>query len=89
MQKICQWFPSVNGRDLLNVKQETYKVARERLLTELAALGWVTKPQLKRPQAINPEGVQLFFNAQSVHRGTLSLWIDIRGMSVEKFIASI
>ncbi len=67
--------------------KETYKMARARLLQELAAKGWKTKPTLVKPQAISPDNtVQLFFHPQAVYKGELSMWVDIRGMHVDRFI---
>ncbi len=72
--------------------KETFKAARERILRELREKGWTTKPDLRVPQAIRADGnVQLFFRPQAVYRNGLgstmhSLWIDIRGMSIEIFL---
>ncbi len=67
--------------------KETYKAARERLLKELEGKGWTVKPNLVRPQAISPDkSVQLFFRSQAVYKGELSMWVDIRNLSVEELI---
>lgn len=69
------------------MKQETYKAARERLLRELAALGWETKPSLKVPQAIPPgREYTLFFKTQAVYKNAHSMWLDIRNFSTEQFV---
>lgn len=66
---------------------ETYKSARERLLRELASLGWAVKPTLKVPQAVSADGViHLYFKPQAVYRDKHSMWVDIRGMNVAEFI---
>jgi hypothetical protein len=70
------------------MKRETFKAARVRLLGELAERGWVVRADLKRPHATSPEGRRLTFKAQAVldHAGH-SLWIDIRGVTVDTLLA--
>lgn len=69
------------------MKRETYAQARTRLLSELTIAGWTVKASLKVPQAIPPHGdFTLFFKSQAVYLNSHSLWIDIRGMSVNDFI---
>lgn len=74
------------------MKQETYKAARERLLSELASMGFHTKPALKVPQAVaryQSESFTLYFHAQAVYLDAHSLFIDIRGMGVDMFLAQV
>ena len=69
------------------MKQETYKAARARLLLQLKDMGWTTKPSLVVPQAIDPtKSMHLFFHPQAVYLFKHSMWIDIRGMTVETLI---
>jgi hypothetical protein len=71
---------------------ETYSRARARLLSELAALGWSTSPNLKVPWAEPPGNFneyKLWFKSQAVYMNQHSLWIDIRGMSVKTFLAYV
>lgn len=74
------------------MKQETYKAARARLLTELAARGWTTRPALKvpwaEPSAWKPD-YRVWFRAQAVYLNAHSLWIDIRGMTIDDFTARV
>ena len=67
---------------------ETYGKARERLLAELKALGWQTsKPDLKVTWAVPPSrGYKLWFRAQAVYKDVHSLFIEIRGLPVERLI---
>jgi hypothetical protein len=66
---------------------ETYAVAKTRLLRELAAKGWTTSPFLKVPWAAPPsKDFKIWFKPQAVYRNDHSLFIDIRGMSVDDFI---
>lgn len=71
---------------------ETYKQARERLLNELAGMGFHVKPSLKVPQAVAnfmSEKYTLFFRSQAVYLDNHSLFIDIRGMGPDMFLAQI
>lgn len=63
---------------------ETYAQARARLLKELAATGWKTKPSLKVPQAALDDNT-LYFKSQAVYLGAYSMWIDIRNMPLSTF----
>jgi hypothetical protein len=72
--------------------KETYLQARERLFRELPAKGYriVTynmARMLKTPYAIDPDGQRFDFHPQAVydHDASLSLWMDIRGMSADAF----
>lgn len=80
--------------------RETYKEARVRLLKELAARGWTTRPELKTPTAIStklgaelgfPEfRIKLFFHPQAVYLNEHSMHMgDIRGMSIVTFLEGI
>lgn len=70
--------------------KETFAVAKDRLLRELAALGWQTRPELKFPWAKHPDHVwRINFKAQAVYLDEHSLWIDIRGMSLEEFMKHV
>jgi hypothetical protein len=80
--------------------RETYKEARVRLLKELAARGWTTRPELKTPTAISTTvgpllgyldcKVKLFFHPQAVYLHDHSMHIDdIRGMRIEDFLQSV
>lgn len=73
------------------MKQETYKAARVRLLNELSAKGYPTKPGLKVPQVWFDSDAKhtLFFHAQAVYLDQHSTWIDIRGMSSETFLNEV
>jgi len=69
---------------------ETFAAARTRLLGELAARGWTTRPGLKEPWAEPPNGgLRLRFRPQAVYLDEHSLWIDIRGLSVEALLAHV
>ena len=67
---------------------EKYAVARERLLRELKEKGWKTsKPDLKVTWAQSPSrGYKLWFRAQSVYKDDHSLFLEIRGLSVEDLV---
>lgn len=65
--------------------RETYKQARARLLDELKAKGWETAPTLKTPWA-KRDDLRLDFHPQAVYKNGHSMFIDIRGMSLESFI---
>jgi hypothetical protein len=70
------------------VPGETYSAARARLLGELAAMDWTTRPGLKVPWAEPPSGgYRLWFRPQAVYLNDHSLWIDIRGLSAQALIA--
>ena len=68
---------------------ETYVVARERLLRELKGKGWKTsKPDLKVTWAEAPSRhYKLWFRAQAVYKDEHSLFLEIRGLSAERLIA--
>lgn len=69
---------------------ETYLAARKRLLSELGALGWTVRPELKFPWAKHPNhDFRVNFKAQAVYLNDHSLWIDIRGMSTEEFVKNV
>lgn len=70
-------------------KKETYPEARLRLFAGLSAAGHTVKPALKVPQCKLSTGETVYFKAQAVYLESHSLWIDIRGMSLEQFIGSI
>lgn len=65
-------------------KRETYPVAKERLLTELAAMGWSVARTyagraLKVPHATSPDGIRFDFTAQAIHlHGGTSTFLDMR-----------
>lgn len=67
---------------------ETYAQARSRLLAELQTLGWSVKATLKVPQA-SKDNITIFFRPQAVYLRGLSTWLDIRGMSGQKFVNEI
>jgi hypothetical protein len=71
-------------------KVETFSAARARLLSELSARGWATKPNLKVPQAISPDrDLHLDFHGQAVYlHGGNSLHLDIRNATVERLLDS-
>lgn len=71
------------------MKQETYKAAQTRLLAEFTSLGYVTKPNLKRPQVVLDNQRTLFFRSQAVYRNELSMHIDIRGMTAAQVLAKV
>lgn len=69
---------------------ETYQAAKQRLLNELIALGWEGRPDLKFPWVKHPAySFRVNFKAQAVYLNEHSLFLDIRGMSVENFAKSI
>jgi hypothetical protein len=70
----------------VSARGETYVDARARLLRDLAALGWETRPFLKFPWAAR-DAVRLNFRAQAVYLGEHSLFADIRGMSATDLVA--
>ncbi|MHB8107998.1 MAG: hypothetical protein ACYDH4_11320 [Candidatus Cryosericum sp.] len=71
--------------------KETFKAARARLFRELPAKGYkvVTYNMgrtLKSPYVIDAAGRRFTFSTQALHDEIgHSLWMDIRGMSVEQF----
>jgi hypothetical protein len=72
------------------VPQMTFTAARTILLHHLAQHGWTTKPSLKVPQAISPDGrAHLFFKTQAVYLHEHSLHVDIRTVSPEQFLHHI
>jgi len=71
-------------------KSETYQAAKERLLNQLRALGWQTRPDLKFPWAKHPDhDFRVNFKTQAVYLNDHSLWIDIRGMTIEEFMQHV
>lgn len=64
--------------------KETYRQARARLLDELKTKGWETMPFLKQPWA-KKNGVRLDFHPQAVYKNGHSMFLDIRGMTIESF----
>lgn len=69
---------------------ETFVAARARILRELAALGWETRPGLKFPWAKHPHhSWRVNFKAQAVYLDDHSMFIDIRGMPLETFMRSV
>lgn len=69
--------------------RETYAASTARLLRELAALGWETRPKLKTPWAESPAGHRVSFHAQATYLGDSSLWLDRRGMHVSEFVSRV
>lgn len=77
--------------------KETYAAARRRLFSELESKGWTINRELKVPHATNPSGkTRCWFKKEAVHHArsssgnpsylsALSMFIDIRGLSVEDF----
>ena len=70
-------------------KKETYPEARLRLFEGLSKAGVTVKPGLKIPQAKFPSGETVYFRKQAVYLEAHSLWIDIRGMNLETFMAAV
>jgi hypothetical protein len=69
---------------------ETFSAARARILRELGAQGWTTSPSLKVPWASPRSGAfKLWFKPQAVYLNDHSLWIDIRGMPLDTFLAHV
>jgi len=69
------------------MKKETYPTARTRILNALSEAGWTVKADLKQPIAIPPDAeFKITFHAQAVYKNDHSLWIDIRGMTVQRFM---
>lgn len=72
------------------MKRETYQSARIRLLAALAANGFTIRPGLKVPWAEPPDGsYRLWFRPQAVYLNEHSLWIDIRGMTLDELFEHI
>jgi hypothetical protein len=69
-------------------KSETYKQAQQRLLSELLTHGWTTSPLLKTPWAKKGE-LRLNFHPQAVYLDEHSLFLDIRGMTVDSFLKRV
>ncbi len=67
----------------------TFLAARLAILNHLESLGWTVKRNLKVPQAIRPNGGQLFFKSQAVYLGSHSLHCDIRTMTPAEFVARV
>lgn len=78
-------------------KRRTYDESRALFVSVLAKNGWMTKPNLKVPQAISPDGfAKLWFKTQAVwsSRGTASslgeahstLIPDIRDLTEEQML---
>ena len=61
------------------MSRETYAQARTRLLAELRARGWTTRPALQRPWA-EKDGHRFTFTAQAVYYGAHSTFLDMREM---------
>lgn len=78
----------------MGAARETYVTARARLLTELASLGWETRPSLKFPWA-KKDSTRVNFKAQAVYLVSSlsgeehSLFLDIRGLAVGTFVATV
>lgn len=73
----------------MTTKKETYPEARLRLFESLTQAGHAVKPALKVPQCQLSSGETLYFQKQAVYLEVHSLWIDIRGMSLESFIGAV
>ncbi len=70
--------------------KETYAKARVRLHREMGEKGWtISSPTLKVLWAKNFDGETVRFKSQAVHLNQHSLYLDIRGMSVDAFITAI
>lgn len=69
-------------------KRETYIEARSRLLSELVAREYATKPKLKVPQ-VKVESHTVFFHTQAVYLDLHSTGLDIRHMSCDTFLDHI
>ncbi len=67
----------------------TYAAARLAIFAHLESLGWTVKRNLKVPQAIRPDGGQLFFRPQAVYLGYHSLHCDIRTIPPAEFVAYV
>lgn len=69
--------------------KETYARARERLHGELKAKGWtVSKADLKVLWAVPPSRqYKVSFRAQAIYQDEHSLFLEMRGLTVEKLIA--
>lgn len=75
---------------------ETYKDATSRLLSELAALGWEVKANLKVPHATLGD-VKLWFRPQAVYVSPASLpmnsahstFYDFRDSSAQELLAEV
>lgn len=69
---------------------ETYKAARDRLISEFKAQGFKTSdPKLKVPwvELRFANGItKLYFRPQAIHMNGLSLWVDMRGKSAAEII---
>jgi hypothetical protein len=70
------------------MSKETYAQARKRLLIGLETLGWEIRPNLKTPWAAKWPN-RLWFKAQAVYLDEHSLFLDIRGMSIEDFVKEV
>ncbi len=78
---------------------ETFRAAQQRLLNFLADENWLVSGPLKFPHATTPDGqARVYFTPQAVQLSESepfslgnahSLWIDIRGMSGEEFLARV
>lgn len=96
LQEVKRWgseraIPSTTHPGKIKVskpKRETYQAARTRLLRELIARGWVVMPDLKIPWA-NKGDLRLNFHPQAVYLWKHSLFLDIRGMTVESFLQRV
>ena len=69
--------------------KETFAAARTRLFNEFKANGYETsKPDLKQPWVKIPtshrDGVKLSFHAQALYLGAHSLYVDMRGATLEQ-----
>lgn len=70
--------------------RETYAAARVRLHREMGQNGWQTSlPTLKVLWAKDSDGHTVRFKSQAVYLNEHSLFLDIRGMSVSSFIATV
>ena len=72
---------------------ETYKAARERILSELKARGYDVRTGLKIPWVKVPSKnygvVQVWFRTQAVYLEQHSMFVDIRGVSTDMFLEEI
>ena len=69
------------------MSQETYAAARLRLWFELKDKGWTISKPLKRLWAEPPGAAyRLWFHPQGVYFNCHSLFLDIRGLSVEDLL---
>jgi len=71
--------------------KETYAAARQRLLGEFTAMGFETSDHNLKVPWVQPRGRpwRIWFKPQAIYLNEHSLYLDMRGMSVQDVLSYI